>query len=73
MNWISQPVSRTCEVLCGRGAHPCGKPTTYAYMASRLGWMALCDAHAVNHLPYALPISHPQVKAAGFTPTKDTQ
>lgn len=53
MNWITQPISRTCEVKLGDGCH---RPTTHAYEATGKGWMALCHEHAIPHLAYAEPI-----------------
>lgn len=50
-SWISQPISRTCEVVDKN--HPCGLPTTNAYKVMGWGWMALCAKHAVKHLEYA--------------------
>lgn len=55
-NWITQPISRHCEVFDEIRQRHCGKPTEYCYKAMNRGWMALCDRHAVKHLDYAEPI-----------------
>lgn len=50
--WITRPISKTCEYSLS-GIQNCGNPTTHAYKAAGMGWMALCADHANPHLEYA--------------------
>lgn len=52
--WVTAPISATCEVLKNAYAAKwedkfCGQPTFAAYKASGSGWMALCCDHAQKH------------------------
>jgi len=56
-NWLSQPISPTCEVLVmqvrnGLAYHEfCGEPTDYVYPANPCGWVTLCTKHGIKHYP----------------------
>lgn len=58
-NWITQPISPTCELITGKenGQYSfCDHPTNYAYPADGGGWMALCERHGKKHLPHIMLI-----------------
>lgn len=51
--WKTAPISPTCQVRSGPLARLCDAPTSICYPAAGRGWMALCDAHGLKHLPHA--------------------
>jgi hypothetical protein len=56
-NWRTAPISATCQVLLFVSPDRfCGQPTTHAYPAMGYGWMALCEQHAIKHLPDCWPL-----------------
>jgi hypothetical protein len=55
-HWQDAPISPTCQVGGPEESQMCGQRTTHAYPAHRIGWMALCRAHARGH-PEARPIA----------------
>jgi len=48
-DWITAPISPTCEVMMGFGRKICLKPTDKAYPTMGHGWMALCALHGKKH------------------------
>ena len=55
---LPRRVNATCEVKLARaGAPVCGKPTTHAYPAARVGWWAVCEQHAAALGPYCTPVA----------------
>lgn len=64
--WTTAPISPTCEVLTGTGHAMCDSVTEYAYPAMGGGWMALCGAHGIKHLPHASHVSDLILKGEKF-------
>lgn len=57
MKSITLPISRTCECLIQVSPFKaCGKPTAWAYRATGVGWMALCEECAKPHIDISEPI-----------------